>query len=97
MPNSRRMEDVNCDWSTIIRIRLARHRVMRHPRSQSASPQSVVAYFSFISRAALSDSEFVSEAMIMSSMLVADMEKPDEVEQVYTHQSDSQCLKPIAV
>src|ERR1700684_451995 len=77
MSKSRRMAEVKRYWS-IIRIRRSRLRVIRQPRIHSAGPQSVHANFSLISRAGVSDSGELPEAMIMSSTLVADIEKPDE-------------------
>ena len=75
------MEEVNWDWS-IIRTCLERHLVTRHPRSQSTLPQSVVVYFLLISHAVVSDSVCELDAMIISSTLIADIEKPECVDRV---------------
>lgn len=51
--------------------------MMRQPRIQSASLQSVMVNLSLISEVAWSDSTLESNARRMSLMLVADMENVD--------------------
>jgi hypothetical protein len=70
--NSRRIRTTNCSWSSF-RTRLSRHLVIRHPRSQSASPLSVMVNFECNSFVALSDSSVEFVASKMSSTLVADI------------------------